>query len=306
MVLGKRGMQHVHIVDRSDAMGGHLRWVTRLPGLATWSRVTHYREGQIGKLNNVRFVPRTHVGLEDVLEYGAEIVIIATGSRWDPTGMSAPTHVPVAGASGDAEFILTPEQLVLDGKSAGERAVVYDTDGYFMGVTMAEQLAEAGRAVTYITHFDSAAPYMRFTLEEQRQYQRLVELGVEIVTQTLVVGAGPGSVSLVHVWSGAESELEADTLMLVTQRESDSALYDELRSDQDRLAEADIGAVFAIGDAWAPGMVAQAVFSGHRLAREIDSPDPNVPLPFIRERRVVGNGDGEYGLDSRTIAAPPG
>jgi len=32
-----------------------------------------------------------------------------------------------------------------------------------------------------------------------------------------------------------------------------------------------------------------AIFDGHRLAREFDSPHPQYPLPFIRERQVWGH-----------------
>ena len=35
-------------------------------------------------------------------------------------------------------------------------------------------------------------------------------------------------------------------------------------------------------------MIVDSVFDGHRLAREIDSPNPAMPLPFIRERRLWG------------------
>ena len=34
-----------------------------------------------------------------------------------------------------------------------------------------------------------------------------------------------------------------------------------------------------------PRTISDAVFDGHRLAREIDEANPAVPLPFIRERR---------------------
>jgi dimethylamine/trimethylamine dehydrogenase len=44
---------------------------------------------------------------------------------------------------------------------------------------------------------------------------------------------------------------------------------------------------YRIGDCEAPRLTADAVFSGHRLAREIDSDDPATPLPFKRERRVI-------------------
>ena len=43
-----------------------------------------------------------------------------------------------------------------------------------------------------------------------------------------------------------------------------------------------------------PRLIADAVFEGHRLAREIDTDDPATPLPFIRENRVLGKTDEEY------------
>ena len=61
-------------------------------------------------------------------------------------------------------------------------------------------------------------------------------------------------------------------------------------------AEAEgIEAVYVIGDAAAPRMIVDSIFDGHRLAREIDSPHPEMPLPFIRERRLWGDsGNGDY------------
>jgi dimethylamine/trimethylamine dehydrogenase len=48
-----------------------------------------------------------------------------------------------------------------------------------------------------------------------------------------------------------------------------------------------ITACYRIGDCVAPRLIADCVFDGHRLAREIDSENPEVPLPFKRERNVV-------------------
>ena len=78
-----------------------------------------------------------------------------------------------------------------------------------------------------------------------------------------------------------------DSLALVTGLYSRSELYDTLLEDDQRRAAAGISQLHLIGDAHAPGLIAQAVFAGHRLARERDSPDPDVPLPVIRERRLV-------------------
>ena len=42
-------------------------------------------------------------------------------------------------------------------------------------------------------------------------------------------------------------------------------------------------------------MVADCVFDGHRLAREIDSADPSQMAPFIREiRQLGGYTDADY------------
>jgi dimethylamine/trimethylamine dehydrogenase len=33
-------------------------------------------------------------------------------------------------------------------------------------------------------------------------------------------------------------------------------------------------------------MISEAIFDGHRLAREFDGPDPSIPPPFDREREL--------------------
>ena len=75
--------------------------------------------------------------------------------------------------------------------------------------------------------------------------------------------------------------------MLVTQRLSEDALYHELAADEAALEDAGIEAVYRVGDCVAPRIPADAIFDGHRLAREIDSENPAVPLPFRRERLVL-------------------
>jgi len=39
MVLGKRGMAGVHLVDADDEIGGSVRWISQLPGLGEWRRL---------------------------------------------------------------------------------------------------------------------------------------------------------------------------------------------------------------------------------------------------------------------------
>ena len=283
-MLARRGMRRVHLVDDGPALGGHLNWVTRLPGLGEWRRVVTYRETQLQKQRNITVVPKTRLSKQEVLDYGAEYVVLATGSHWVGDGTTGPGPVDTSAAG--AGSVLTPEQIMIDGASVGTRAAVYDTDGYFMGVSIAEKLAMDGAQVTYVAPFDSIASYLRFTLEEQRQYQRLAELRVKIVPQSLVLAFDGTKADTLQIWSGAESAVEADSLVLVAMRASECDIYDGLSADPQVVRDAGIKGVFVAGDAHTPSTIAQAVFSGHRLAREIDSDDPSVPLPYIRERIV--------------------
>ena len=98
----------------------------------------------------------------------------------------------------------TPDQ-VFEGKAVGERVVVYDTDGYFMGAGMAEKLAREGKQVTYVTPFDTVAPYTRFTLENPRLNRTLRALWGQGHTEQVLVSAEPGKAALVEVWDESPS-----------------------------------------------------------------------------------------------------
>ena len=100
-----------------------------------------------------------------MLDYGAEIVVVATGSHWAGDGLNGLTQSPIPGADASMPHVLTPEQVMLEGKEAGERVLVFDTDGYFVAVGIAEKLVREGRRVTFPTPFQTMAPYTQLTLE---------------------------------------------------------------------------------------------------------------------------------------------
>ena len=81
--------------------------------------------------------------------------------------------------------------------------------------------------------------------------------------------------------------------MLCTARISNDELYRELKSDKARLQQEGIESLYVIGGAAAPRMIVDSIFDGHRLAREIDSANPEMPLPFIRERRLWGDSSND-------------
>ncbi len=297
MVLGKRGMRSVHLVDAESDLGGIMRWVPKLPGLSEWARVVNYRRIQIDKLPNVKVILNKRLSAKEAREYGTDIVIVATGASWATDGLNPQTRGTIPGASSSLSWCLTPEQIMVEGKPvAGESAIVYDTEGYFMGVSLAEKLLGEGKRVTIVTPFVHASPYTLATGELYRLNRMFHKEGVKIITSHVITRVEPGQVTMVHGFAPDRPiTVETDSLVLVTQRLSNDSLYRELKSDRDALKSNGVEAIYRIGDCVMPRLaLADAIFDAHRLAREIDSSDPAVAKPFIRENRVIGATDADY------------
>ena len=82
---------------------------------------------------------------QEVLDYGAEIVVVATGSYWATDGLQGVTNEPIPGADASLAHVATPEQMMVEGKAVGQRVVIYDCETYFIGVGLAEKLAREGK-----------------------------------------------------------------------------------------------------------------------------------------------------------------
>ena len=241
----------------------------------------NWRRVQVDRLRNVEVVLRTRLSAPDVREYGAEIVVVATGSRWAGDGLNGVTHEPLPGADPSLPYILTPEQVMVGGKRPlGERVLVWDCEGYFTGAGLAELLAGEGYRVELVSALEEVAPLCNETLEGLFLRKRLHDVGVSMRRGVLLRSVGPGGARGEDEF-GEPLELAADAVVLVTQRLSDDALYHELAGGEREFA------LYRIGDCVAPRLVADVIFDGHRLAREIDTENPAVPLPYKRERALA-------------------
>jgi dimethylamine/trimethylamine dehydrogenase len=306
-VLGSRGYT-VHLVEAEEEVGGHLRYVVKFPGLSEWGRVVSYRENQLRKLRSVTVHKGHRLSVDDILDYGAEIVVLATGAHWVGNGLSYLTMEALPNVDSSAPQFVTPEQL-MSGKQLGDRVVVLDADGYYMGYSCAEVAARQGKQVTLITPFPQPAPWTAYTLEAPAVQRTLREKGIKTLTgmwiehvekQTAIRmqvydlyrdaprrAVAPARGVVPRVLGTAAVTVEADSVVLVTERSSNGTLYRQLdarASDWDSLG---IKGVYQAGDCYAPRHLADAIFEGHRIGRELGrSSDPQRPLPYKRERFV--------------------
>lgn len=282
-MLARRGLRRVHLVEAAGELGGYAALAARLPGLGEWARIVNHRRIQLDGLRNVEVIAGTRLSPADALVYGAELVVVATGSRWAADGLNNVTHEPLPGAA--AAHVTTPERVIAGELPPGDEVLVYDCEGYFMGPGVAELAAAQGRRVTLVTPLPVVSPYLDRTLEGHGVRRRLHELGVRALVSSQLVSVGAGE-CLVRDAFGGEQAVPAGAVVLATMRVSDDELYRALRADPLALEREGVEAVYAIGDCVAPRIIAECVFDGHRLGREIDAADPSRALPFVRERRL--------------------
>jgi dimethylamine/trimethylamine dehydrogenase len=278
MQLGRRGYT-VSLCDAEEQAGGRVALESRLPGLAQWARVRDYRLTQIRRMASVSLYLGSPLTAADVREFGADHVLIATGARWraDARGRSHPGGLALT----DRQRVFTPDDLMRGNVPLGN-VMVYDDDHYYMGPVLALLLARQGARVHYVTTEGRAGAWSQFTGEQEATHSGLLAQGIQISVNTSLQSFAAGRVTLACVFSGTTAEQTADALVLVTSREPDDRLYRELVGE-DPLPDG--ATVEMIGDCAQPGLIAHAVYAGHKAARELDQGTARAGLR--RDRLVV-------------------
>ena len=125
--------------------------------------------------------------------------------------------------------------------------------------------------------------WSEWTLEQEQTQKLLIELGIEFATQTDLASATTGMVELTCVFTDRRKEKDCDSLVLISERIPNDALYHSLKEKSENLYAAGIKTLKSIGDCLAPSTIAAAVYSGHLAARELES-NQQEEVPFLRER----------------------
>src|ERR1700722_12281718 len=323
-VLLERGYT-VHLYDTAPKIGGHLNSVVTLPGLGEGGYHRDYRELQINKLVKKNKQAQVALGqkpmtAEMALTYGAEKIVIATGSSWNTDGTNCLSHDPIPGADASQADQLTPEQVLEGKKTIGKRVVILNADTYFMAPSLAEKLAVAGHEVTVVTGVH-LANYMHFTLEYPNMMRRMHELHIKEIHNAFGSRIEKGRLEVYDIFGDGSKRtyrgrgqlprevnksqrwVEFDSLVLVTGRHSNNSLHTELKARHGEWQKNGVKDVYLIGDAEAPRLIADATFSGQRLAREIEEAKAQFPLPYKREVAVWGASHlpgGKFELEYKT------
>ena len=164
---------------------------------------------------------------------------------------------------------------------------MFDDDHYYMGSVIAELLSTEGYDVSLATPLPRIASWMVHTLEHGANQQRLHECGVTLMSNTMLMAVESGRVLLRDTLQRRDIERAADGVVMVTARLPEDGLYHELREVLEAGPDTAPRTLRRIGDCLAPGIIATAVYEGHRYARELGAEIDPGAVPFRRERHVI-------------------
>lgn len=283
--LGERGYETI-LYEAAEAPGGRVTRESRLPGLGLWAAVRDNRLQRIERSGRVELRVGQTADMDPLLAQGYDHIVFSTGAEWRRDGLArAGSPAPTIA---DGAVILTPDDI-MDGMRPEGHVLIYDEDHYYMGGLVAETLSEAGASVSLATPAAEASIWTHRTMEQRFIQRKLLRMGVAIRPHLRLLSAQRGGATLSCVFSGAVSELCADAIVLVGARQPRDGLFRALTDAISTTGPAAGGAprpeLWLIGDARSPALIAHAVRSGHKFARELDS-GRNDPYRFERDMPI--------------------
>jgi NADPH-dependent 2,4-dienoyl-CoA reductase/sulfur reductase-like enzyme len=256
----------VTLFERSDALGGQVRWIAQSPSYAEWGSIADWLETQLSR-TAVDIRLGATCDTETLRDGGFDVVVIATGSAAVSHGWTAlqpgrwgAGHAPVPGAD---QFNVTTIDGYFEGDAfLGENVLIYDDLGDRRPVIVAEILRAKGHAVTIATRLAQVAPDLAASRDLGSVYRRLRSSGIEFVRDVELVAIEDDVVRFRDVYSSEAIErTPVDTVILSTGRRAVDGLAQEARA---------LGMdVEVVGDALAPRRIFNAIYEGELVGRSI-------------------------------------
>jgi 2,4-dienoyl-CoA reductase-like NADH-dependent reductase (Old Yellow Enzyme family) len=248
-IAAERGHDAV-LFEAERRLGGQALLAQLLPGRAEFGGLVTNLKRELA-LAGARVHEGTRVDRARVLAEAPDTVLIATGAK--------PYRPPFPHEG--ALQIVDAWQVLQGQENVGQSVVIVDWRADWIGIGIAELLAQQGRSVRLAVGGVAAGETLPLYVRDHSAAS-LHKLGVTVLTYMRLYGSDSDSVYLQHIASGEAVVIDkVDTLVLC----SGHAPVEEL---SDAIEDLDLE-VRVIGDAASPRTAEEAVYEGLKVAAEI-------------------------------------
>jgi 2,4-dienoyl-CoA reductase-like NADH-dependent reductase (Old Yellow Enzyme family) len=253
----------VTLLERGPVLGGQFRLAGLQPSRGQITDLLAWYARRLDALG-VEVRLGVEAGADEVAAAGADEVIVATGSRPPRTGFQRALPMLDRLPGIDARNVFAIQDVLAgttDSDPLGHRVLVLDDLNDWRGLGTALHLAETGHDVTILTAAPVVAGGLAHSAADGPLRKRYAQAGGRSITASSVIDWRPGAATIRSTATGAESVIEADTLVIAETPIAETALADALTAR---------GIAFhQIGDAVAPRRASLAFYEARELARRL-------------------------------------
>lgn len=258
-VAAERG-HSVTLAEAGPELGGRFRYAGLQPRRGQILDLIGWWTRELDRLG-VEVQYNTLLEADDVPAYGADAVVVATGSLPDENAFQRglPQLEQLPGI--ERGNVCAVEDIMGRSARPGRRVIVLDDLGHWHGAGTAWHLAEAGHAVTVVTRHATIGVELARTAADLPLRMRLRQLGVVERGDSAIREWHGDAADVVNLLDETTARIEADTLVTATVNRAQDWLADDLAAGNTP--------VHAIGDSVAPRLVVMAIYEGRELGQRL-------------------------------------
>jgi pyruvate/2-oxoglutarate dehydrogenase complex dihydrolipoamide dehydrogenase (E3) component len=209
------------------------------------------------------------LGVEATVELVEEIatdgVVVATGAVPSRSGFSMVNPMVDRLPGAEQDNVVDGWDVLTGERPIGERVVVLDDDGSRYAAGVCEVLLDQGKQVEVVSRFNALFPQTLYNLDLATLYGRLMSKGLRDRLNSWAKAVDGTSVTVFNLFTGQETALDADTVVLATGPRANDALYLSLKGR--------VASLHRIGDCVAPRKLDHAIYEGELAGRELWDPE---------------------------------
>jgi hypothetical protein len=266
-VAAQRG-HSVSLYEKERELGGRIFVRSRLPGHETKADAVSWFELQLKK-NGVNTILEKEVSVNNLDEILAlempDVAVVATGSTIQETLLTGLTGTSVPGW--ETAYILSPEDILRGKKEVKDMEVlILDLLSDLYPIALSEYLIANGNKVKILNPWSGIGAMASMGMELVHGCDKVRKLGIEYIDRAWLESINGTKVTVIDPYTMPEVvkwEISADLIIPFIWK-SNQSLFEPLTHK--------VKEVYLIGDAECPGGhddIANATFTGHRLARKL-------------------------------------